>query len=407
VKKIFFLILFIFSSFNLNSSIRRKLDRRTPVEEFVLDKRLSRPLINSGIKTFGDLLGYLEKNDLIEIKGIGPKTKKQIDDVIDPILVENQELLAKEDPGFINKIISFVKQAYDSLFQTEGVIKIDQEVIKDENIRDSLDIKANLPINSGIKNPGNRCYLISLLQCLSQIEGFYIPDFNLNTLKLSESLINLSNDFLKYISGLLYEEPFSRKGMQQDSTALYTLLVANIEFMGSNIKLNEVLKNLNTTDLKVRENTETVIYLSPSQKERSVQVLLNDYFAAKEVLNDYSWNDDGLFDIPVEKSFEFIGSSDYLVSALKIFDNLGNKLKFRTRIDEIINLGRSDYEISGIVLHSGKNIQSGHYISIIKQNGSYYVYNDSKVSGPFDDLDSALDSVSRFDVYVLFYKRIN
>lgn len=468
MKKRLFLFLIIFNCLSLNADFRRKLEEKTPIESFIKNKRYLDFLNDIKVKTYGDLLIFLAENgahfkEYINIPE--SEIKKQMTKIIDPILdknsdlnteTENPNLLNTKDSSLWNRSISFIKEIFHRLFQRliqkKEVGEKELETKKDKSITESVekvaplkaqkivskkintrkivpltrreipsrninDIKfsplllkeiASRKINVGIINPGNRCYLLSLLQCLSQVNGFDIPNFDFNQLRQYDESIKLSKKFLHFISDL-FEERYSTS-KQQDPSELFRSLVRIIGNEKFKITVNVYNSNSYKPDKNVRTDELPFIDLEiPSEKHSSEKIitvydLYNNYFVERE-RGDY---------------YKIVNTSDYLVLTLGIF----NKYKFindqitpiksdmKVKINEILDLTFNGiYEITGIVLHRGNTINSGHYISILQENGFYYIYNDDNVFGPFKNLDIALqypfkDDVISFDPYMLFYKRV-
>lgn len=58
----------------------------------------------------------------------------------------------------------------------------------------------------------------------------------------------------------------------------------------------------------------------------------------------------------------------------------------------------SRYTIFAIIIHWGKSIQSGHYISIVKRNDKWYICDDDEVK----EIDE--DEILVDNAYLLFYR---
>jgi ubiquitin carboxyl-terminal hydrolase 22/27/51 len=62
---------------------------------------------------------------------------------------------------------------------------------------------------------------------------------------------------------------------------------------------------------------------------------------------------------------------------------------------------KSKYSIFSIVIHCGKNIQAGHYVSIIKRKEKWYMCDDDEV----EEMNE--NDVEAKNAYLLFYRLDN
>ena len=99
-----------------------------------------------------------------------------------------------------------------------------------------------------------------------------------------------------------------------------------------------------------------------------------------------------------------------------------NEVKDNTEINiteeekDNLNDDKMNYELTGILIHSGSNLQSGHYYSLIKdqESGKWYQFNDSSISEYNIDKDLEHDCFGNIDskvnqfgkgAYLLFYTK--
>ncbi|MBD3273464.1 hypothetical protein GF385_03895 [Candidatus Dependentiae bacterium] len=147
----------------------------------------------------------------------------------------------------------------------------------------------------------------------------------------------------------------------------------------------------------------------------SVKELLNNFFTDEAI--EAKWDESSKEVEKLTKKKIVSKTPETLIIQLKIF-----KMNFTTNppVGEKINISKDFeidefiydpekkmfYSLESIILHSGATINAGHYISIIKQNNQFYIYNDSIVSGPMS-LKKALGETQKngFDAYILFYKK--
>ncbi len=62
---------------------------------------------------------------------------------------------------------------------------------------------------------------------------------------------------------------------------------------------------------------------------------------------------------------------------------------------------KSKYSIFSIVIHCGKNIQAGHYVSIIKRKDKWYICDDDEI----EEINK--NEILSKNAYLLFYRLEN
>jgi uncharacterized UBP type Zn finger protein len=64
----------------------------------------------------------------------------------------------------------------------------------------------------------------------------------------------------------------------------------------------------------------------------------------------------------------------------EVKDNMENNISEEEK--DNLKDEKMNYELTGILIHSGANLQSGHYYSLIKdqESGKWYQFNDSSIS---------------------------
>ena len=272
----------------------------------------------------------------------------------------------------------------------------------------------------GIINPGSRCYLVSLLQCLSAFNfpADLLEDQGdnpyagfLNELKRSvPEPLNIPVEILKKASDFYSEEEFAPGGEQQDPTEFLLHLLNLVDTPMFSIKLESKLLNLSTNESRSNPVSEFMFVLPVTKEDQSSQSLLNDYLNKEEIIDEFRWNDEDEETISIKKSLVFKEEPDILILNLNRFEfnpETGQikKIKTNVKIDEKINLGDSSYTLSGIILHGGEKRDSGHYISIVNKDSNYYICDDSTVRGPYHSLSVPLAKMRNSNPYVMFYKK--
>jgi hypothetical protein len=156
---------------------------------------------------------------------------------------------------------------------------------------------------------------------------------------------------------------------------------------------NSNIYNLNTTSsLKTNNNNE------------SVASLIIKYFKPEEVTD---WKCHVCGNIGCTKSWYFSTFPEYLFICLKRFNNQMKKNNNPVFINLTIEILKCNYELVCDIVHIGKSINSGHYISIIKKFNNFFLMNDNngKFIGNIDnDKFNEIDYVLN-NSYVLLYRK--
>ena len=107
-----------------------------------------------------------------------------------------------------------------------------------------------------------------------------------------------------------------------------------------------------------------------------------------------------------EKTLDILSTPEVLVVQLKRFSNLEKSydhvtfpsqlgLQFVSAVNE-----RQHYRITGVIVHIGDTVKSGHYVSYINHMGRWYLTNDTIVQ------EVCWETVADAEAYILFYTRI-
>jgi len=141
-------------------------------------------------------------------------------------------------------------------------------------------------------------------------------------------------------------------------------------------------------------------------KIKNISDLIEKYFK-QETVNDwccYLCKNDGCL-----KDFYFETYPIYLLICLKRFNNKLKKNCDPIFIKQNIIIPQSaKYELISIIIHIGKTIRSGHYISIVKKNNNFYIVNDEVITFLGNMNDEKLNDQQYVlnNSYVLLYHRV-
>jgi len=228
----------------------------------------------------------------------------------------------------------------------------------------------------GLPNLGNTCYLNSAVQLLLRNNEFMMMELigdnhKRGIIKIKKRLSELSNKFsgnlqqdggeaLLYILDYYNKQGFGKKYFFQEKTRIKCkfkiCLYKEISLHNSNI----LMLDINNCDS-----------------------LTNCYIKFRELTKldgDDKWNCPKCHDKRIATKRESIEEwSSYLLVYLKRFEinKFGKYQKNNTLIE--IPLYWRDYELIGAMIHQG-SLQGGHYVTIGKEAGKWYLFDDSNVS---------------------------
>ncbi|OHT12075.1 hypothetical protein TRFO_03686 [Tritrichomonas foetus] len=270
----------------------------------------------------------------------------------------------------------------------------------------------------GLDNLGTTCYANSDIQQLFYCQNFFNELFVLdedrnmiNDLKneLQELFITMKYSQMKSISPkkvfYAYDENFCTN-VQEDC---FEFLLFLLDRIGSKVfggTFRHVISSIDGEDSKTILEPFNILQLeikNMSCLEESLQ-----HFSSVDYLTGDSGYrfDNGLKKDSIKKC-EINEMSDDLIIQLKRFEyNIETyereKINSYFIFPEIIF---DNYELKGIILHRGY-AESGHYISLVKINGRWLMFNDDRVS--YEDESYVFDMAYGYDdtsAYLLFYSK--
>jgi hypothetical protein len=137
------------------------------------------------------------------------------------------------------------------------------------------------------------------------------------------------------------------------------------------------------------------------------------YENLQELIEENKIDDDKREGLTLDIKKEYLNSPQYILIGLSVFEinNTGIPIKKQIKINDFdrnVIINNSEYQIIGMVLHRGKSINSGHYISCIKFNDINVCYDDilSEKLITFENFTSFITS-SNFVPYYILLKRID
>jgi hypothetical protein len=141
-------------------------------------------------------------------------------------------------------------------------------------------------------------------------------------------------------------------------------------------------------------------------KARSLDEALREYFKPEFLKNANRYRCEKCkTKVDAKKQYRIDQRPNTVILQLKRFDYRAHKISSRVTFPEYLSLDEYDvnpcqgqkYELSGIVVHLGGSLYSGHYVSYVKSAGRWYSCNDSMVSS------CDFDRVKNNEAYMLVY----
>lgn len=292
---------------------------------------------------------------------------------------------------------------------------------------------------NGLENFGNTCYCNSVL-----ISLFFCEIFRKNVLEYNqENLLNLLIE-LKELFKLLSDK--SQSNTKQLKSFIIKLRKENVLFSNNhqqdaheflNYLLNhisEILKDSNNFINSIFQGTlsnetrcincdhkssrdEPFLDLSIElQGNTSISNCLKE-FSKNELLkgNDKFFCDECNSLQEAQKSLKIKKLPNVFILHLKRFKYSEEKNEYKKLHDRItfpfeLKIEESSFQLFSIIVHIGKNLTNGHYISIIKSNDIWYCFDDTRVSKCSDkDIQSLFgipNHLERTETgYILFYMK--
>lgn len=143
-----------------------------------------------------------------------------------------------------------------------------------------------------------------------------------------------------------------------------------------------------------------------------VQTYINEYFEAEELDEKNKWYCEECNEKKIAIKFMTMNKTPEILTVCLArfqFDHVGSKIRKSVTINPIISIKTDkeevEYALTSCIIHQGNNLQSGHYIALVKHfDNSWYLCNDTIISKE-KNINIRMGHENK-DAYILFYRKI-
>lgn len=238
----------------------------------------------------------------------------------------------------------------------------------------------------GIVNIGNSCYLNSSIQLFMSMKKLLISiikhkntdNNNININICFKKLIieyfskkNNNHLNISYIKKYVLSDYLKKSSRQEDADeCLNDIINKCIDVFGVKSLLNLEINQINSTNKKIETTNEISLYLDiPEIKNISITKCLTNYTK--------------YYDEDKTRRFFIKNIGDYLLITLKRFKRKGHIIvKNNTPVfpNFVFSIDGKHCHLTSVIIHKGHTIDNGHYVSMVKKNNEWFLFDDTKVT---------------------------
>ena len=262
----------------------------------------------------------------------------------------------------------------------------------------------------GIPNIGQTCYANSIFQLLYRItdltNDIITNKFDKPEYYNSNSLAIKIFNFIKLMSK-------GDKISKEEARSILDICISKTKQEDANEQLGKVLFELRDKQNEIgTQNSRFITKLQQGDKDKNV--MATNYILSLAVNKKTDKNSNETITDIINNNKLNISTGKYLIVHLKSYSEItdGTKIKFipNIKLEETVHIPQKNdimklYNLVGVIIHIGENINSGHYIALIKYD-KWYKYDDdtvSSISNPTDFLNNNKNSTP----YILLYEEVS
>ena len=174
------------------------------------------------------------------------------------------------------------------------------------------------------------------------------------------------------------------------------------------------------------KESDKMSHISIENKDAPIIIISHEHINTKQSIQKYLTDShiervedlNRCIGYPAQRTTSYTNFKDYLIISLKLemytvtrsHHNIQKIQKdlIKMTFDESIILYEEEYELCGIIIHIGENIQLGHYKSFLKRKNIWYCANDKSVIPITLTLNNAIKKLPDHETpYIYFYRKKN
>lgn len=274
----------------------------------------------------------------------------------------------------------------------------------------------------GFYNLGNTCYLNAGLQMIIHNKELCNYILKLNNKDINNKLLlsNFIKDYYNESNKIILNPEFIKNivaninnefnGFKQNDS--FEFIIYLLDYFFENIKIPKLYQL--TNNIKIKCKLLSCLNISEHQEYNNFLLLdiLNNFTNLDDCYRNYKQREklmnDNLYYCEkckdkriASKRTEITQWPNHLIIILKRFTNNGRLQKNNNQI-KVPLIWRHDYELKGIISHSG-SLFGGHYIYIGNHNNKWLIFNDDHIT---EISEKHLDNYKNVG-YIYYFRKMN